>query len=801
MGDRTELGNTNTVVPQSPPNPRTGIAGVPQRGMGTYQRRKGTEPIDAPYTLTEDAFNDDTRVEQQARLYEESVGFPNLASNPFVVEQARAAVNAGLKDVFNVMEFLRNKWLILYRLYRGESLATFTYGRTQLHSPEPFKIVETLVPKIIRTLFSTERWFKFYGEEEQHDPAAFCQELICRDHLRKARFKNKASQFVRNGVIYGTAIQKTFWRQELGEMTYRTGRRIPDPKIPGATDIELGEIKRQELVFDGNDIQNVEIFDFFTSPNASSIEDAEWCADRSGWPDFKVKQMGELGHWINLEPLRDFAGGRDVSFGDEFKERKSYSYGVFDPREASWAPHIPHYEVVDWWGPLLIEDKNGNYKTKLCNVVMIEPKGLQLIVRVTECPFWHQQKPYQAWRPISLTGEFYGIGSLEMIARLSMEKDMKRMLLMAATQLEANPMWLVQDDANIPGGQILAEPGHTIRVPDIQKSIAPLHVPQVSDSALKAENVLTVDIRETAGATSPSMGGRDPFGDSKTATQHMSEIDEANLRLVPMIEAYEQEVEVPMLVQMTWNNQQFMSYSRVVRDLGANGLYYNDRYTIRPQDVVGRFLVQPLASHKLTTKMANTQQLVNILDRAPIINQMYGPQAVKMPKLLAMILEHGFDIRNVDEIISLPNESKLLTPSQEHELWYHGNVPPRREDDNDMRHTLSHMEEMASERFKLLEQKSPGTAARARTHVMEHMQKLELRQMQQEDMLMQFAQVGAQMGLMQGGQGGGGSPIGGAGGPGQDPESPKVRNNETDRGEGGAAKSEGMRRAPNAGAQ
>jgi hypothetical protein len=48
---------------------------------------------------------------------------------------------------------------------------------------------------------------------------------------------------------------------------------------------------------------------------------------------------------------------------------------------------------------------------------MIEPKGLQLVTRVTVCPFWHQQKPYQAWRPISLEDEFYGIGSLEIAAR------------------------------------------------------------------------------------------------------------------------------------------------------------------------------------------------------------------------------------------------------------------------------------------------------------------------------------------------------------------------------------------------
>lgn len=772
--------------------------------MGTYKKRKGTDPISGPYELTEDAFEES--VEQKARLYEESVGYPNLADQQFVVEQAKEAVLGGLKDVFNVLEFLRNKWLILYRLYRGDSLDTFSYGRMRLHSPEPYKIVETMLPKIIRTLFGVDRWFKFYGEQEQHDHAATMQEMLCRDHLKKCKFREKSTRFIRDGLIYGTAIQKTYWRQELGEMTYRTAKREPDPEFPGTTRLKLDKVTRKELVFDGNDVQNVSIFDFLTSPNASSIDDAEWAADRSGWPDYKVKAMGELGHWINLEALRDHPGGQDTTFGDEFKERKSYSYGVFDPRQASWAPHIPHYEVIDWWGPLVIRKEGGSYETKLCNVVMVEPNGLQLIVRVTVAPFWHQQKPYQCWRPTQLEDEFYGIGSLEMIARLSMEKDMKRNLLMAATQLEGNPMFLVSDDANIPGGQLEFEPGKCIRVPDIQKSIAPLHVPVVSDSALKAENVLTMDIRETSGATSPSMGTKDPFGEGKTATQHMSEIDEANLRLVPMIEAYEQELAVPMLQQMAWNNQQFMSYSRVVRELGPMGLRFMDRYEIRPQDIIGRFLVQPLASHKLTTKMTQVQQLVNILDRVPIINQMYGPQAVKAPKLLAMILEHGFDIRNVDEIISLPDEMNLLTPSQEHEVWYHGNVPVRKPDDNDLRHALGHMEEFGSTRFALLEQKSPGTAARARAHAADHLHAIEVKQMRQEDMLQQMAQAGTQMSLLKGGQGGGGgegeSPIGGAGGPGQEPGSPKVRRNESERGEGGAssAKSEGMSRAPNAGA-
>ena len=774
--------------------------------MGTVTQRPGSEPVYRPYELTEDALQDGTDPAKKARLYEESVGYPNLASNKFVVENAKQAVISGLKDVFNVMEFLRNKWLVLYRLYRGESLDIYSYGRTRLHSPEPYKIVETMHPRIVRALFGNERWFKFYGEQEEHDDNARLQEALCRQQLRDCRYVDKATRFIRDGLIYGTAIQKCYWYQEIGDMRYRTGKRVPNPDFPGTTKIELGEVDRTELVFDGNTTENVSIFDFLTSPNASSVEDAEWCADRSAWPDYKVKMMGELGHWKGLAALKDHPGSNDTSFGDEFKERKSYAYGVFDPREASWAPHVPHYEVIDWWGPLVVQDKSGNLVTKMCNVVMIEPDSLQLVVRVTENPFWHKKKPYQAWRPVSLEDEFFGIGALEMIARLSMEKDMKRNLLMASSQLEGNPMFVVSDDANIPDGQLLIQPGGTVRVPgDPSRAIVPLHIPQVSDSALKAENVLTTDIRETAGTTSPSMGAKDPFGGGKTATQHMSEVDEANLRLYPMIVNFEEEVLKPMLLQMTWNNQQFQSYPRVIREVGALGMRFHDRYEIRPQDLIGRFLVQALASHKLTTKQTIVQQLVNVLDRAPIINQMYGPKAVKMPQLLAMILEQGFDIRNVDDFVTVEESAELLTPSQEHQLWYHGNVPQRKPDDNDMRHWLAHNEEFSTPQFQELEKQSPATAARARGHAMVHAQKIELLQLRQEDMMQQFAQLGAQQGLLNGGgPGGNGSPMPGAGGPGQQPTSPKVRRNEQERGEGGkqnGPQSEAGRRSPNLGAQ
>lgn len=757
MADR--LGTVATTDPQ-------------RRRLGEVRRNEGTQPVYGPHQRIE-SINDQLDSNLQARLYEESVGYPNRAGEKLVRERARAAVMGCIEQTHNVLEFLRNKWLVLYRLYRGETLAQWTYGRMPLHSPEPFKIVETLHPRVMRALFGSEPWFKLYGLDDHDDPAARRQEALCRHQFREMDYIQRASRFVRNGLIYGTAVQKCFWKQEIRDVAYRSAVREPDPRMPGTQRLAVKKVERRELVFDGNMVEEVPIFDVFGPPTASSGQDAEWLADRSLWPFFRIREMGQQGHWLNLSELKDEPGDDGSSHDDEHKERKAYSYGIYDAHEAKVSPHVGHLQVIDWWGPL---DIDGNGQEVPCNVVLIDPQRRKLPVRVTRNPYWHGQKPYQVWRWTDLTEELFGIGSIEMVARLSVEKDTKRMLSMSATQIAANPMLAVSDEANIADDQLVASPGRILRVPgDPRTSIMPVHVPQVSDAAVKAENLLTMDIRETAGTTSPLMGSQSPVGSSSdTATQHMSEVDQAQQRLTGPIGNFEREVLTPLLHQMTWNNQQFLSYPKTIHDVAPQSLRQQDRYTVGPEQILGRFLVVPLVGFKMSTKVTMTQQMMNLLDRAMVINQVYGPNTIKVPKLFGRTMELGFDFRDVEDFVAMPSEdSNLLTALEEHEFWYHGKVPPVRADDNQLRHMIAHMEEIQSERFAELERTNPSVAHRARAHAAEHGRRIAMLQEQQENALM----LAQQAQLMQAAAGGGGGR--GAAGPGQDPSSPSFRRSET----------------------
>jgi hypothetical protein len=376
-------------------------------------------------------------------------------------------------------------------------------------------------------------------------------------------------------------------------------------------------------------------------------------------------------------------------------------------------------------------------------------------------------------------------------------------------------MMVVSDQANIAPGQLLAQPGLVIRVPgNPNEAVMPVQFNQVSDTVLRAENVLEVEMREVSGVTAPVLGATDPLGGSgKTATQSNNDLNEANMRLSGPINNYDTEVTVPMLDMLCWNNMQFMSLARVIRQVGPTGMSFRDRFMVRPEDIIGRFIVQPLSGFRLLTKQTQIQQMVNLLDRAPVINQMYGPKAVNMPRLFAYILEMGFDMRNVDDFIQKSQqESVLLSAIEEHELWYHGNVPPRRADDNDYRHWLAHSEELKTDRFSMLDESDPQTAAMARAHIADHMRSLARLFERQEETMMIMQQQSTMQNLAGATAYAGGGmteDLGGVGGeapegaatPDQQPNSPKIRTNETQPpGANADVKSPAMAGAPNAGA-
>lgn len=781
MSDRWNLGNSRSMT----------YTGAPRKGFPSVTPMDGSAPIPTKTTY-EEGPNPEQEPEMMARLYSEAMGFENMAGNPLIAGRAKGVVLDAIRDIYNTMEFLRNKWLIEYRLYRGESMASYQYGRVQLHSPEPFKAVESIHPRLFRAIFDQEPFFRLHGEDWMDDAPAEQQQALCQKQLGEMDYRITADALLRDYLIYGTCAQKTTWEQEMRNVRYARAQRVPGDR-EGTSKIRRRPIEEVVMTFDGNRARQISIFDLLAPPSASSAQDAEWMGDRSLWPSHRIVQYGKMGLFKNLDELKGHHGENDANMGDEFKERKAYSYGVYDSREASLAPHIPHYTVIDWWGFFRISE-NENDPEVPCNITIIEPDSAGVVAVVRENPYWHGQKPYQMARYIKLHEELFGIGVIEPIVRLSYELDNKRNLYDAATQLESNPMYVLGDGANVPDGQLIARPGLCLRAqsPD---DIKPLFTPKVSDAALQAMQDLKQEIRETHGVTSPLMAA-ESGGGSKTATQHTSEVNEGNMRILGAVKNFEDEILVPMLFQMEQNNQQFLSRARVINSIGPQGLRWRDRFTVQPESITGRFHIVPVVSMRLATQMVQTQQLINLLDRAMPINHAAGQEKVKVTPLLAKIFREGFGFRDVADFLALdPKDSGLLSAIEEHELWWHGKVLPVRDEDDHLQHWQSHDDWLKGEPGERLQREDPAIYDEAVAHQADHGKQIARLQEIQQRALMEAEQMRAL-------QGGGGS----EGGRGfadqgsQDPGSPKMRRESgMPKDNNGAAKSEGSQGAPNPG--
>lgn len=281
---------------------------------------------------------------------------------------------------------------------------------------------------------------------------------------------------------------------------------------------------------------------------------------------------------------------------------------------------------------------------------------------------------------------------------------------------------------------------------------------------------------------------------AETATEITKKLDEGSQRIRGIVTNLEIDVVVPIIDQFAWNNQQFTSVPMVVRAVGHAGLKWATEMTIRPENITGKFRVVPLAGYRLNQHRVMTQQLVNLLDRAPIINQMQ-PGLIRLDELLSLVLREGFGIRSADRIINMDLERMgLPSAMDEEELWLHGEVPPVRPNENLLRHVQSHMAWLKGPKAKYLLEREPAIYAKVLAHVQDTMREVAKLQEQQESALMVAMQQQAV-----GGEQGGGGEAGGRGfaEPGQDSESPKFRGPA----KGDEVRSEAGAGAPNAGAQ
>lgn len=397
----------------------------------------------------------------------------------------------------------------LYQLYRAVpdtahySIAT----RSQYVVPLIYKTVETVLPRIISVLFSASPPIQSRWRIHPGTPDAELK-LRALDQWFEYQFDQKrlywvVQAWIKESLIYGQSYLKVGWKKKL--RTEKTTDYYAD---------EEGLIK--ERVFDKTttvedtlDVQNVDIFDLYFSPEAHfpfPFETSKYVIHKSRMRKSQVLQRRDDGVYLKFEDSELSASSDQDSTMDKKQTDLARNTGDAPDNDD------PMVDIYEYW-----EDERvittANHSVLLRNEA--NPFGL---------PGKARRKPFVACVDNLVYGMLFQIGEAEPLEHTQIEISTLRRQRTDNNSLIINKMWLYNKDAEVdleafmlarPGGAIGARPGDG----PLSNAVMPIEQHDISGASDQELSYLDKDGQEISGLLDYAVGSAPERRETATTVQ------------------------------------------------------------------------------------------------------------------------------------------------------------------------------------------------------------------------------------------------------------------------------------------
>lgn len=575
-----------------------------------------------------------------------------------------AELTARLLHRFNYADAYRRQWEDIakrcYQIYVGwrDELPPEKRGRSNLHIPRPYEQIDALRARIVKSFFATRPYMDFIpipnsskvdpetmrANARQADIAA----ALVDQQLEKNGIVKKWYDFVTCLLVFPAAIMSVGWRYE----TKRVRRRVEVPVLTldpatlspvPVVDPMTGEIATQlivqeseEVVWDDNEVQLVDWWDFWGDPAGHDIDSCRFVFQREWMTrdklESKLALLAQSDPEGRLYPL-DWDTLKDAnSYLDEGKWERLSAVGLTpDPGGDYWADgekpgeriEILHYWTDDQYAILVNRKQLAWYGNN---------------------PYWrHGKKPYVMASYEPLPNELYGLSAIQIIADLSDELNTLRNQRIDNVSLVLNRMWKKRRSAEVDESELVSRPGAVIELDNLD-DIIPLETPDVTASSYNEEVIVKQDMESALGTTA-IVRGADPTR-RETATEIMQKNANAGIKFEVKIMLYQQLGLERLAYLMDMNNQQFIDTERLVKLFGSENAW--DWYLAKPGEIIGEHEYRPAGSNvdPAANREVRRQQLTEMLQAVHALNMPYFDR-YKLARLWA----ESYDLRNVDAIM------------------------------------------------------------------------------------------------------------------------------------------------------
>lgn len=562
-----------------------------------------------------------------------------------------------IKNIFTYFDSYRKQYeekvIENYKTFIGY-MEKAEEGKSNLHIPKTYEILDTIRARILTTFFKDRPFIEFapmptaadlqqniISEEKAEVAGSFVDE-----QLEKNNIKSVFYDFVTTMLFAPASFLSVGWRYEEQEIKRKTKVPEVDPMTKSYTGRWFWDtVESKETIWDDNEINNVDFFDFWGDPDASTIDDSRAVFHREWITKKRLKEKLELlqrigdgiVYNVDIDKIPQMARK-----GEEGKYRRLSSVGIStlgtDPFKSSKNESIndkEELELLHYW-----EDDR--------HAILVNREE---VIYDGANPYWrHRKKPFVKATYDQLPNEFYGLSAVEIIKPMQEEINTMHNQRMDNVNMLINNMWKRLRGSDIKDDDLVSRPNGVIDV-DNMEDLQPIQMPDIPQSAFMSEQKLTGDLQAALGTPANVRGAQS--SSDQSATEANITAQAAGTRFGVKIELFATMGLKRLAYLMDLNNQQFICDERAAR---IDPEERNAWQSVSPDDLIGEHDYRPATSsvEKAANKELRRQQLTEVLgflmqSQVPFINYQ---------KLIEEWLKE-YDITNPE---------KFMIPEQQYEM-------------------------------------------------------------------------------------------------------------------------------------
>ena len=567
-------------------------------------------------------------------------------------------LSSELIDLFNSFDSYRAQWeeqaINNYKKFIGwKKELDENENRSNLHIPRTYQIIDTIRARIVNNFFSRRPYIEFMPSpskqsrenlQKSEDKAKVASALVD-EQLDKNKIVAKYYDYITQMLVFPAAILSVGWKYEEEKVI----KKLPIKEISTNS---LGRPfytgnyiymphESNEVIWDDNQIKNVDFFDFWPDPKGTNLDDCRGVFQREFVTYSNLLNRLDFLEYLNegqIYPAK-FEELMGQMPEEEGRERRMSEVGF------STSMGKDYYNSDD-------EQLKDNTKFELLHYWEDDRHAIivnrERVIYDGPSPYWrHRKKPFVVESYDRLPNEFYGQSAASVIADLQEEENAIHNQRNDNINMIINKMWKVRRGADIDESELVSRP-HGVVYVDRMDDVDTFRQDEVAASSFQQQNIVSQSAENALGAT-PIMQGAESRG-SQTATESMEQASNAGMRFTVKTRVYNYTGIKRLAHLMDMNNQQFIDGERLVRIYPEEG---NKWRRVNPGMLIGEFDYRPAG--------ANQDASANKEVRREQLSQM-----------MSFLMEAGIPFVNYHELVKewlesfdIENSQKYIIPEEE----------------------------------------------------------------------------------------------------------------------------------------